>query len=72
MHLKYHLFLYTCQLILGHTWEGVVAIPTLRFFFSFVLDDKTLALNIFSSCSFIAFAHFEQSLVMVSYYGYKI
>ena len=41
-------------------------------FLSFVLDDKTSALDVFSSCLFIPFAHFEQSLVMVRYYGYKI
>ena len=31
--------------------------------------DKTSALEVFCSCSFILRAHFETSLVMVSYYG---
>ena len=28
--------------------------------------------DVFSNCSFIPCAHFERSLVMVSYYGYEI
>ena len=39
---------------------------------NFFLDDKTSAPDVFSSCSFIPRAHFETSLVMVSYYGYEI
>ena len=35
------------------------------------LDDKTSASDFFTSCSFIPRAHFETSLVMVSYYGYE-
>ena len=34
------------------------------------LDDKTSASDFFNSCSFIPHAHFETSLVMVSYYSY--
>lgn len=41
-------------------------------FLSFFLDDKTSAPDVFSCCSFIPHAHFEASLVMVSYYGYEI
>ena len=38
-----------------------------------VVDKKTSAPEVFSSnCSFIPRAHFETSLVMVSYYGYEI
>ena len=40
--------------------------------FFFFLKDKTSAPNDFGSCSFIPRAHFETSLVMVSYYGYEI
>ena len=36
------------------------------------LDDKTSAPEVFCSCSCISGAHFETSLVMVSYYGYEI
>ena len=36
------------------------------FFWSFFLNDKTSAPNVFSSCLFIPRAHFETSLVMVS------
>ena len=41
----------------------------LSFFF---LEDKTLAPDVFSSCSFIPRAYFEASLVIVRCYGYKI
>ena len=43
-----------------------------RFFWVFFLEDKTSAPDVFSSCSFIARAHFESNLVMVSFYGYEI
>ena len=39
---------------------------------SFLIDDKTSAPDVFSSCSFIPRAHFESSSVMVSFYGYGI
>ena len=39
---------------------------------SFFLEDKTSVPVVFSSCSFISRTHFETSLVMFSYYGYKI
>ena len=35
----------------------------------FFLEDKTLAPDVFTSCSFIPRVHFETSLVMVSCYG---
>ena len=38
----------------------------------FLLWDKTSAPDVFSSCSFIARAHFESNSVMVSFYGYEI
>ena len=41
-------------------------------FLSFFLDDKTSALDVFSSCSFIPCTHFETRLVTVSYYGYGL
>ena len=44
---------------------GLVAPP-------FFPDDKTLAPNVFSSCSFIPRAHFEKGLLVVSYYDYEI
>ena len=39
---------------------------------SFLLENITLAPDVFSSCSFVPPAHFESSSVMVSFYGYKI
>ena len=42
------------------------------FVFFFFLDDKTSAPAVFGSYSFIPYTHFETSLVMVTYYGYKI
>ena len=45
---------------------------TYNVFPSLFLEDKTLALDVFSSCSFIPRAHFETSLEMVSFYFYKI
>ena len=44
----------------------------LSLLFRFFLDDKTSEPDVFSSCFFIPRAHFETSLVMVSYYGYEI
>ena len=38
----------------------------------FFLEDKTLAPDVFSSCSLIPRAYFEASLVIVRCYGYKI
>ena len=43
-----------------------------KVFLIFSLGDKTSALEVFCSCSFILRAHFETSLLMVSYYGYQI
>ena len=43
-----------------------------KVFLIFFLGDKTSALEVFCSCSFILRAHFETSLLMVSYYGYEI
>ena len=50
---------------------GLDATPH-KVFLSFFLEDKTSAPDVFSSCSFIARADFEMSLVMVSCYGYEI
>ena len=41
-------------------------------FSDFLLEDKTSALDVFSSCSFIPSTHFEPSSVMVSFYGYEM
>ena len=38
----------------------------------FFLNDKTLAPDVFSSCSFIPSAHFEKRLLMFSYYDYEL
>ena len=52
---------------------GVDATPSPhKVFLSFVLEDKTLAPDVFSSCSFIPRADFETSLMMISCYGYDI
>ena len=51
-------------------WQPAPSEGFLKFFF--FLKDKTSAPNDFGSCSFIPRAHFETSLVMVSYYGYEI
>ena len=52
--------------------EGGVDATPHKVFLSFFLEDKTSAPDVFSSCSFIARADFEMSLVMVSCYGYEI
>ena len=58
---------------LGRTRSGGgVGMPPLKVFLSFLLEDKTSAPDVFSSCSFIPRAHFESSSVMVSFYGYEI
>ena len=41
-------------------------------FSEFFLNDKTSTPEVFCSCSFIPCAHFETSLVTVSYYDYEI
>ena len=46
--------------------------PPIRFFGVFFLEDKTSSADVFISCSFIPYAHFETSLVMISCYGYEI
>ena len=38
----------------------------------FLLECKTSAPDVFSSCLFISRAHFKSSSVMVSFYGYEI
>ena len=43
-----------------------------KVFLSFVIEDKTLASDVFSSCSLIPRTHFESSSVMFSFYGYEI
>ena len=45
---------------------------THKAFLSFLLEDKTAAPDVFSSCSFIPHADFGTSLVLVSGYGYEI
>ena len=45
--------------------------PPHKVFLSFFLEDKTSALDVFSSSSFIPRADFEASLVMVSCYDYE-
>ena len=52
------------------TYRERVGCP--KVFLSFVVEDKTLASDVFSSCSLIPRAHFESSSVMVSFYGYEI
>ena len=59
------------MLTLGRTGGGeVVAILPLTFFSIVILDDKTSAPEVFSSCSFIPRAHSQTGLVMATYYGY--
>ena len=45
--------------------------PHAKVFLIFFLYDKTSAPEVVCNCSFIPRAHFETSLVMVSYYGYE-
>ena len=55
-------------LTLGRT-KGVGWMPPPhKVFLGFLLEDKTSAPDLFSSCSIIPCAHFESSLVMVSFY----
>ena len=56
----------------GVGWGGGLVATLHKVFLIFSLDDKTSALEVFCSCSFILRAHFETSLLMVSYYGYEI
>ena len=58
----------------GEGWLSLCPPPApLRLFWVFFFqEDKTSAPDVFSSCSFILRAHFETSLVMVSYYGYDV
>ena len=49
-------------------WRGMDATP-LKVFLTFLLEGKTSAPDVFSSCSFIPRAHFDSSSVMVSFYG---
>ena len=55
----------------GGGGKGLDATPH-KVFLSFFLEDEISAPDVFSSCSFIARADFEMSLVMVSCYGYEI
>ena len=65
---------YSHNLQLADLWQDRFLPPPLplRFFWSFFLNDKTSAADVFSSCLFIHHAHLETSLVMVSYYGYEM
>ena len=49
---------------------GTRWMPPPRVFLSFLLEDKTLASDVFGSSSFIPRAHFESSSVIVSFNGY--
>ena len=42
-----------------------------RVFLTFLLEDKTLASDVFGSSSFIPRAHFESNSLIVSFYGYE-
>ena len=65
---------YSHNLQLADLWQDRLLPPPLplRFFWSFFLNDKISAADVFSSCLFIPHAHLETSLVMVSYYGYEM
>ena len=52
-------------------WGGGDSTPQ-GIFLSFLLENKTSAPDVSSSCSFIPRTHFETSSVMVSCYGYEI
>ena len=52
------------------TYKWGEGLPPKWDFFIFFLDDETSAPDVLSSCSFILRAHFQTSLVTVSYYGY--
>ena len=54
---------------MGGGGRGCHGPPKKEVFLSVFLEDKTLAPDVFSSCSFIPRVHFETSLVMVSCYG---
>ena len=53
-------------------WGGGMVFLPPPLFLVFFLDDKTSAPDVFCGCSFLPQAHFETSLVMVSYSGYEI
>ena len=46
--------------------------PPLKVFLRFFPEDKTSTPDVFGSCLFILWAHFETSLVMVSCYAHEI
>ena len=50
---------------------GASWMPPPRVFLSFLLEDKTLASDVFGSSLFIPRAHFELNLLIVSFYGYE-
>jgi len=52
--------------------RGAVVVTPLWVLCFFVLDDKTSEPDVFINCLFIPWAHFERSLVIVSYYGFEI
>ena len=56
----------------GRRGGGCHPPPPQKVFLSFFLEYKTIAPDVFSSCSFIPRADFEMSLVMVSCYGFEI
>ena len=60
-------------LTLGRTRGVGGGIPYSEVFLSFILEDKTRAPDVFSSCSFIPPAHFETSSVIrgLSYPGFQ-
>ena len=59
--------------VVGGGWGGggTSWMPPPRVFLSFLLEDKTLASDVFGSSSFIPRAHFESNLLIVSFYGYE-
>ena len=56
----------------GRRGGGCHPPPPHKVFQSFFLEYKTIAPDVFSSCSFIPRADFETSLVMVSCDGFEI
>ena len=68
----YQLFYFNLRTYKGGQGGGGGGWHPPKVFLSFLIDDKTSAPDVFSSCSFIPRAHFESSSVMVSFYGYGI
>ena len=61
-----------CEILLTLSQTGGGGGGGAEVFLSIFLEDKESAPDVFSSCSCISRAHFEASLVMVSFYGYEI